>query len=346
MIHEYRLTFTTPVHFGLEGIGQERIEDIVRSDTLWGAIIQQWLMLYPQEDPAQLCQKSPFSLSSCFPLINDVPFYPLPLKALDHLFNDIAKSKKPYPSFKDLKGIRFISKDIFLKAITGEELSLADIKPDTAFPLPRDPYASDSGRENGFYSTSQRPRLRINQLCGGSADGEFFYCSDQYFNSAGNNGLFFLAAFENEKAKERFEAALRLLGDVGLGGDRSIGRGAFTPSQAIFSGLPVSADGELHLLLSLYHPTKTEVEGGIMREPGAAYSLIRRSGYAAAPAVSSYRRSDLWMIQEGAVFTTKPEGDVPCVLEKSDTVPHAVYRCGRAFSIPVKLYEQPEGGRP
>lgn len=42
------------------------------------------------------------------------------------------------------------------------------------------------------------------------------------------------------------------------------------------------------------------------------------------------------MIEEGAVMRERPEGDVVCVLEKSALIPHPVYRCGRAFSIPLR----------
>lgn len=293
MIHEYRLTFTAPVHFGIEGIGQECVENRGRSDTLWGAIIQQWLLLYPQEDPELLCRQPPFLVSSCFPRINEISFYPLPLGALDHLFAEITATKDQRLTFKDLKGIRFVSKSLFTELIRGEKVPLSAIRADSAFPLPPTPMATDNGQQADFYLMSQRPRLRIDQLSGGPVDGAFYYCADQHFNSTGKSGLFFLASFADEEAQMRFEAALRLLGDTGLGGDRSVGRGAFVASEAIVSDLPTVTFSDAHLLLSLYHPTKIEVARGILKESSAAYALIRRSGHAAAPAVSSFRRSDL-----------------------------------------------------
>ncbi len=346
MIYEYRLTFTAPVHFGIEGIGQERIEDRGRSDTLWGAIIQQWLLLYPQDVPEQLCLQAPFLVSSCFPLINDIPFYPLPLGALDYLFAEITATNDQRLTFKDLRGIRFVCKDLFTSIIQGGKVALDDIRPDTAFPLPPASLATECGQPDAYYSLSQRPRLRIDQLSGGPVDGAFYYCADQYFNSAGKSGLFFLASFVSEGAQQRFEAALRLLADTGLGGDRSVGRGSFVASEAIPSDLPCGSSTDSHLLLSLYHPTKDEVGRGILKAPDTAFYLVRRVGHAAAPQVSQYRRSDLWMIEEGAVVRAKPEGDVVCVIEPSATIPHAVYRCGRAFSIPVKLNGQPTGAKP
>ncbi|MBW2034170.1 MAG: type III-A CRISPR-associated RAMP protein Csm4 [Deltaproteobacteria bacterium] len=332
MIYAYRLSFYSAAHFGLEGIGQERIEHRVRSDTLWGAIIQQWLLLY-HDDPEGLCLDTPFTLSSCFPLINGVPFYPLPLGALDHLITEAGQSEKPEISVKYLKKIHFAAEPLFRKVIRGEILGFEELQPDAVFPF--DEKQSQTKRKGKpAYSIMQRPRLRTDQLSGGGTEGSFFYCSDQYYNET--NGLFFLATFRNDEMQKHFESALRLLGDTGLGADRSIGRGLFSfdTSEYKMSDNPAS---ESYLLLSLYHPTMEEVMRGILETPGTTYSLTRRSGHAASPAVSNFRRYDVWMLEEGSVFSAKPIGDIVHVLERSELVPHNVYRCGRAFCIPIQL---------
>ena len=331
MIYEYRLSFSSPVHFGLEGIGQERIDHRVRSDTLWGAIIQQWMLLY-NDDPEGLCLDTPYTVSSCFPLINGVPFYPLPFGTLDRLVREAGQAEKPEISVKDLKKICFAAEPLFRKIIQGATLRFEQLGLGTVFPFEEN--RQETMRESKpVYNIMQRPRLRTDQLSGGGTEGAFFYCSDQFFNQ--DNGLFFLATFRDDETKKRFEAALRLLGDTGLGADRSIGRGlfAFETKECEASYNPAS---ESYLLLSLYHPNREEVIQGILEAPGTAYSLTRRSGHAASPAVSQFRRYDLWMLEEGSIFRAKPDGDVVRVLERSELVPHNVYRCGRAFSIPIK----------
>lgn len=338
MLYEYRLIFNAPVHLGVEGIGQERIEERGRSDTLWGAIIQQWLYLFSDE-PEELCLNTPFSISSCFPFINDIPFYPVPLGSFDHLLEKSLNQTKQSLDFKYLKKVRFICKDLFLALIKGKRLSTEDITEDNVHPFPEN---SESAANlcQPFFKIIQRPRLRVDQLSEGSEEGAFFYCSDQYFNSKPKNGLFFLASFRDSETKNRFEAALQLLGDSGLGADRSVGRGTFTFSVRENNELKAhTLPGSIipsHLLLSLYHPTRSEVNQGIL-QGDASYTLIQRSGHAASPAMSRYRRADLWMLEEGSVVETKPEGNVICVLERSDKMLHNVYRCGRAFSIPVTL---------
>ena len=216
MIYAYRLSFTSAAHFGLEGIGQERIEHRVRSDTLWGAIIQQWLLLY-HDDPEGLCLDTPFTVSSCFPLINGVPFYPFPLGALDHLISEAGQAEKPEISVKDLKKIHFAAEPLFRKIIRGEFLRFDQLQPDTVFPFEKK-QRETMRKGKPVYNIMQRPRLRTDQISGGGTEGAFFYCSDQYFNRG--NGLFFLATFHDDETKERFNAALRLLGDTGLGADR------------------------------------------------------------------------------------------------------------------------------
>lgn len=331
MIYEYRLSFTSSVHFGLEGIGQERIDHRVRSDTLWGAIVQQWLLLY-NDDPEGLCLDSPFTVSSCFPLINGVPFYPLPFGALDHLITEAGQAEKPKISVKDLKRMRFVAEPLFQKVIRGEAFRFEQLQPDTVFPF-EEKQPETMRKKKPVYNVMQRPRLCTDQLSGGAMEGTFFYCSDQYFNR--NSGLFFLATFHDDETKKCFDAALRLLGDTGLGADRSIGRGlfAFEIKECEVSD---NLSSNRYLLLSLYHPTSEEVMQGILEAQGTAYSLTRRSGHAASLAVSNFRRYDLWMMEEGSIFRTKPAGDVVRVLERSELVPHNVYRCGRAFCIPMQ----------
>jgi len=333
MIYQYTLRFSTPTHFGLEGIGQELIEKQVRSDTLWGAIIQKWLLLY-QEDPDTLCQQSPFQVSSCFPIFNGTRYYPLPIGTLDGLIAEAAASEDAKPSVKELKKIRFIAAPLFERIVSGGMLRLEDlIKPAMVFP-----FIETSGQQanNAGFSICQRPRLQIDQLKGGGIEGAFFYCSDQFF--ADESGLFFLASFADDTTRQKFEASLRLLGDSGLGADRSIGRGMFT-FNVEESDLPKTQDPHTWLLLSLFHPRRDEVERGILEHRHTAYSLTKRSGRAASHLTGRFRRHDLWMIEEGAVFGENPEGDICKVLECSSEnnipIPHNVYRNGRAFCLPM-----------
>jgi len=333
----YHLNFTTPVHFGLEGIGQERIDPVVHSDTLWGAIIDKWLLLYA-DDPAELCRSASFTLSSAFPLINGSRFYPLPLGALNKVMDDIAHlDAGAIPlELKDVKKIRYIDETLFVRIVAGEAVGLADLTPASVYPYPLP--AKNTLRSTGGYAAEvQRPRVAVDQINGGVQEGAFFYCSDQFFTD--NSGLFFFASFTSQAIQKKFEAALRLLGDYGLGADRSVGRGAFSYTASDWSmnspGKPTA-----QLLLSLYFPARDEVARGVLNGPTSSYGLTRRTGHAGGHGVSRFRRADCWMLTEGSILPFAPNGSSPRVLSRSELIPHDVYRYGQAYCMPIRRREQ------
>lgn len=330
MIRAYHLVFEHPAHFGLEGIGQENVEQIVRSDTLWGAIIQKWLLLF-QDDPDELCRNSPFNISSGFPLINGKRFYPLPIGTLDNLINSAAMGELENTKLdvKKIKKIAWCAEELLLKILNGRGVDVSDVTPDNVMPLPLDEKEKSNDRSSLI---EQRPRVRTDQLRGGVEGDGFFYCSDQFFND--ESGLFFLADFQDKTSRKKFEAALNLLGDSGLGADRSIGRGYFRFEHKEINIQPVDKPDK-YLLLSLYHPKKEEVEKGVMKKGRSAYSLIRRYGQAGSHLVNRFRRADCWMLAEGSVLPFTPSGNIVCVLKAGENIPHNVYRNGRAFCLPM-----------
>ena len=331
MMYRYNLQFSTPVHFGLEGIGQERLEQRMRSDSLWGAVIQKWLLLY-QDDADTLCNNPPFHISSTFPVMGGVPYFPMPVGAIDHLVSQAAGDADPAVKVKDLKKVRYLAEPLFNKVVSGTAMTFADIKEGAVYPQPSDD-DDDAAPLPTASTVEQRPRLEIDRLRGGGVEGQFFYCSEQFFQSDG--GLFFLGTFRDDAAREKFEAALRLLADSGLGADRSVGRGSFVFSVQPYKPPKVNG-GNSFLLLSLFHPREDEVKAGVLEAP-AAYSLVKRYGHAASHGTTRFRRHDLWMLEEGSVVGARPEGDIVPVLERSDAlgIPHNVYRNGRAFYLPI-----------
>lgn len=330
----YHLLFDAPTHFGMEGIGQERLDTTVHSDTLWAAIIQQWLLLF-EDDPEELCREPPFAVSSCFPLINGRRFYPLPVNTLDELISKAEVKKMDEQeqfSVKGLKKISHISEELFALVCKGEPVTFEHLQGMQSH-FPNADHARYAQEKDSAVQL-QRPRLKTDQLTGGVGEDAFFYCTDQYFNK--QSGLFFLATFRTEKDKSRFEAALRLLADSGLGGDRSVGRGTFLAPRSEKVSFPAPKKHNQFLLLSLYHPTRAEVDGGILADRQKSfYTLVRRYGYATAPGVRACRRADVWMLAEGSVLSEQPVGDIPRVIEKGGKIPHHVYRYGRAFCLPI-----------
>lgn len=326
----YHLHFKEPVHFGIEGIGQERLEQTMRSDALWGAILQKWFLLFDDE-PDALCRQTPFILSSCFPVINGSRFFPMPIGALDAVLEDAARqdANDEKPTVKEWRKVKYIAEPLFQLVLSGQTPSLDQIDLTQLFPMKQ----PEKKELNSFYQQVERPRIKTDPLNGGVIEGAFFYCSDQFFQD--QCGLFFLADCITDDSREKFEAALRLLGDSGIGADRSVGRGcfSFTSFDIDFQDLKNSSTW---LTLSLYHPLKQEVDDGVLNNHASRYSLVRRSGHGGSLHVNRFRRADCWMLEEGAILPFYASGDVSCVLKKSEHIPHSVYRNGRAFCIPFQ----------
>ncbi len=324
-LHAYHLYFDAPLHIGVEGIGQERIEQTVHSDTLWGALVQNWSLLF-EDSPEDLAQSCPFKVSSCFPLVNGQRYFPIPDRAKEDLGRELEASGelKEGIQFKDLKKISYLSEPLMHKVLQGVPLGIVALQEQGSH-LP-----CIHINASPHTTISQRPRLRIDR-CTGTVEGEnFFYCSDQYFGSG--NGLFFLLQCDDPAVRAKFEAALRLLADNGLGADRSVGRGTFSFSRHDFD-MPVETKAPSYYLLSLYHPTREELREGLLKQ--STYTLKRRSGHAAAPGVGNLRRSDIWMIAEGAALSREADGDIAKVIAKGGPAPHPVFRYGKALTLPL-----------
>ena len=160
-------------------------------------------------------------------------------------------------------------------------------------------------------------------------------------------GLYFL--LEMPEASVALEAdlraALEVLGDEGLGGERSSGAGRF--ELLTWGDLPsdwqaiVDFDqGNRHSLLSLFwdDPITPDWLG-----QEARYTLQERGGWISSPSGHQLRRKMVRMFAEGSVFPQVPTGKLanvtPPAFEKPNGTysPHAVYRNGVALSLPVKM---------
>ncbi len=330
MVLAYHLYFNSPLHVGIESIGQEKVEHIIRSDTLWGAIISRWLLLF-NDDPDELCLNPGFTISSCFPLIHGRRFFPVPIGALDHLMNEVADMPAgEEPTVKTLKKVRFLSDVLFEKWRSGGELDIKDLGPGSVYPWEASFKDNNSASLVRFASEAQRPRIRLDQATGGVGEDAFFYCTDLFFHK--NAGLFFLAQFQDDSIRKKFESALMLLGDSGIGADRTIGKGFFTFEPFKFK--TSIENGNMYVLLSLCIPEGTEVEKGLLNSRKSYYGLVRRFGRAGDFGVNRLRRPDTWMLVEGSIFPFRPLGKIEKILEGMALSIHTVYRNGKAFSLP------------
>lgn len=311
----YKLKFSEPVHFGEQGVGNEVVLSyILHSDTLYSAILDISMKLFPEdEDILNLVKgKPPFLLSSAFPYVGDTLYYPRPLSKFP------LKERLEPSKWKKLKNAKFINERIFDKWIKGEELEDADVNE----------IIEGWDSLSDLIRTNIRPRVALGHA---SFASQIYYTARTHF--AEGTGLWFMVKFNHDTVKEKFEAALRLLGETGLGGLRSIGHGMFK-----FDVIEKTLDevtGQYSILLSVLYPTE------IKFLKNSNFALLERRGWA----LSSTRklqgfRKIVWMIGEGSILSQQDVGRIVDVTPKDwPDDAHPVYRIGYGFYLEFRPYK-------
>jgi len=327
----YRLNFTSPLHLGREGIGLERTDDIIHSDTLFGAIMCKWPLFY--DDPVEDFVKAPpFLISSAFPFKKNNYFFPRPM--IRTMIKE--EEEKSFKLRKKIKKIKFVSKIIFEKLLKDEKIDSFSEKntlQEGKF-LAEKEFESLDEQEKTIYRIREVPRVIIDRHKNSS---EIFYFNEVIFSK--DSGLFFLAEFINSSIKNKFEAILRLLGDEGIGGDKSCGKGQFVLEKDESFKLELPTKPSYFITLSLFHPTKEEIQKGLLATE-ASYEIITRGGWIHSIFPTARRRKTVKMFTEGSIFKyigEKIYGDMVKVLDKDETpgIPHDVYRYGISFNLPL-----------
>jgi len=308
----YQLTFQGALHVDGRGTAfYEQAEMFVRSDTLSAAVASTWLQLYPA-DAHSLFEKPPYLLTSAFPFYQEILFFPRP----------IASKAIPLPvhQAKVVKKVQWLETAVWLQAANGEsnwhqqgdftDGGLMTVKGNPLRDLP--------------WHIEGRPRIAVDRGGNHAAEGLIFNFSRVHYHPDG--GLFFLARFVDEKSQSRFECVLSLLGDNGLGSDRSNGHGHFT-----FRKAPVPVLQTKHsVCLSLLNPCHEDMGKQWLED--AAYDLVQRGGWIGG---SSWRKQSIRMFTEGSRFSKRLQGRMVKVGEHP-VAGHPVYRDGRAFMVGIQ----------
>ena len=140
-----------------------------------------------------------------------------------------------------------------------------------------------------------------------------------------------------------------VLGDSGIGGERSAGYGQFDlegPSD--FAGFGIQGWNERWLTLAPYHPRSDELgKDGVLGED-SSYTLLLRRGWVASPDGMSLRRPLVRVLGEGSVLHHPAAGARENYGDLADATPtimypteggsgHKVWRYGIAFPVPVGI---------
>ena len=361
----YRLLPRSPLHLGERGVGMEETSVTIRADTLFSALCVTLREL--GEDLSALCRgfprayapahghiyleagdsdEPPFLLSSTFPFAGDVFFLPRPMLRPVDVPTDLAPSLG-----KTLKKVRFVSKPIFEAMLRGTSLRPFLAKGDGRGGFRTDVFLQDgalwvtpdelatlaawrddiSGRYR-LWAKTVAPRVTVDRV---NSHSQVYGVGQVHF--ARGAGLYFLAQFRDENVRKRIERALRVLGDSGIGGERSSGYGQFEIASIERFQLqePDEDASNGFCTLSPFWPGPDEVD--VVNAPSASYLLLPRRGWIASPDGMNLRRRTVRMLAEGTVLPLKPRGalvDVkPIEPLPVRNVPHDVWRYGMAFPV-------------
>jgi CRISPR-associated protein Csm4 len=355
----YKLAQRTAFHFGLRGVGVEETATFCPADTLFSALcltmreweadgsraLEAWLARFPTQEGNGL---PPLRLSSAFPYAGEVLFFPKPLLPAN------LPPKIQQAEAKTLKKITLVSQGILQTWLAQQDLT-AELCGDRllhggqVWVTQRELTKLQQFRQREtdpicMWATQTLPRVTVDRMTSRSA---VYQAGVVRF--AEGAGLFTLVEFLSSDAgaeRKRLTTLFQVLGDSGLGGERSSGYGQFNPKEPeTFDGFGLDT-GPLFLTLSPYHPTEKEVKAGVLGQD-ASYELLTRRGWVGSPEGLALRRRVVRLLGEGSVLlhihdTLKASyGDLADVTPPGEKgkkeLGHKVWRYGIAFPVPTVM---------
>jgi CRISPR-associated protein Csm4 len=355
-IVECRIKPRGSFHLGEKEAILEKTSDYIHSDTLFSAICNAYRLLYGTEELIALLEdfvhgKPPFLLSSAFFHIAGIKTFPLPLsinwvkytdsELLGSLNADREERKKldRIELLKRLKKVNFVTERIFWRVVEDERrirgyIDDKNIIQGVLFDAEelasiRSLYKAKGKQDVKFWSHREVPRVAIDRRTSASS---IYHFGEVSF--AANCGLYFLLDLRMEEYENKLKASIRVLGDEGIGGDRTYGKGLF---KAEFKDEKMDSESKnFFVTLSLYYPREEELS---MVKDGN-YELVKRGGWIYSMDARNLRRRTVRMFAEGSVFKAiddaKLYGGLANVTPQESTA-HEIYRYGYAFAVPMEV---------
>lgn len=366
------LQLRSGLHVGAHSADLAATAAQVPSDTLFAALLTAYRLAggAARDWSAAFAHDPPFLLTSAFPRVGDVRFYPLPVA---RLFADPTSAGRG----KELKRLAYFSEELLRRRLAGRLLDAA-LFPQDAYTDPTDGAALQDGalwlttaetprlpeplrklarahpfalRRQRVWTTERVPRVAV----GRSASDPTLFHSGRVAYAPGC-GLWFGVLWRDpdrpigdRSARAAFARALAHLQESGLGGERSVGYGAFEAANpAPLSELPAPRPGALAYLLSRYHPTPADLAAGALADPAVAYQTVRVGGFLGTPDGPAQLRRSVRLLEAGSVIAwpaqTAVPGDLVDVSPQTDPpFPHPVWRYGYALGAAFPPLEASRG---
>ncbi|MCK6579487.1 MAG: hypothetical protein L6Q98_15445 [Anaerolineae bacterium] len=334
-------------HFGQRGVGVEASTDFAPSDTIFSALCSTLRIADSAAALTRLLDRfaqgaPPFLISCGFPYVlcrgEPLRFYPTPLSWAQH------------PRGDDRRKARWMSESILLGEIgvTGraDRRYVEDIE---ALVTPaeldalRQDYAELARRSGGglpLWTVDDVPRVAVDRVTSASA----VYRAGCLTFTPGGGIWVGVAPLDTQWVQGTLPALLDLLGEQGLGGERSSGYGAFSHRRALDTPLmlPDIHPGDRFMTLSYYAPDLSAGERAAFA-PDCAYAVEMRRGWMSSPDNDRLRRKAVRMLRFGSVLRAFDGRalygrlvDVAPDEFKTQPNRHPVWRCGLALPIRLK----------
>lgn len=346
-----RMKFRTPLHIGEPGIGLESSLSYVPSDTLFSALCHAAQAAYGNVFIEALLGDflaaeansvpPPFVLSSAFPFQDGQYYLPKP-QFPSRPQSDLllpSKMEQQEEEKQTLKALDFIPLDLF------RQWAQEGLTDDSNEAIER---AIQNLKTQPLWEETVVARARIDRA---NHRSNLYFCSQIEFPSAG--GLFVLIT-GREEIEQPLRICFAMLGELGLGGERTSGFGKFDVAEQDW--LDVTACEEVQDLitpqstrgtpigycsLSLYSPTEQEMEllqTGVLIPRGYAWTL--RGGWVTLTDQGiPRRRLACRLLTEGTTLLRATDEVTPPIGRLIEVGGmggnHAIYRSGLAFCVPV-----------
>jgi CRISPR-associated protein Csm4 len=363
----YTLRFSGGLHVGTRGVNLEEAGVSIPSDTLFAAMLDALRRADQNMDAfaTAYLKDPPFLLTSAFPYVGNLRFYPIPANVAG-LFDKKINARYG----KRLSHIRYMSEGLLQEAVKHGNLNdwvfpktetevpkkgvtlqghALWLKVDEIKSLPEEFQRPERLRHAlprlTVWKAARVPRVTLDRITSAS---NIFHAGKVEF--AKGCGLWFGlswrkpdAEYDGYKFMDAVNLALQTLKDDGLGGERTTGYGAFSFQTEQAINLKDAQAGQTAYLLSRYHPRADEIDS-TLRDEQAAYRLVSVAGWLRTFDGAAQRRKRVTLVEEGSLIRAGEGvmGDVvdvrPEYLDKDTKeykpgVPHPVYRHGLALTL-------------
>lgn len=338
----YLLKPLSPFHIQNNSANHESVENFVKSDTLSSALMHIWSLIHG-EIPG-LPENLPFKVSSIFPAIENngkiIKLFPKTKTLTFDWFKENSKNGLNEPNHKAWKKVAWMDEQLFRKSIENPT-ELKSFLPEI---IESSIWLSDkqSPKSILLFKTDERTRVVIDRVHASATP--FHFITVMY---APTTRLFFLADVQKEYEAE-FETVLRVLGDEGLGGDKTLGMGRFEVQSIESFALPTAKNPNAYMCLGLLNPSKEEQVS--INWEASNYTIVNRRGWVSKLPL---RRKATRMLDDASIVVTNMQlkGRILEVLNPNDTtlpaevasklkesgLSHPIYRDGRTILIPMSV---------